>query len=517
MRTSFFLKNFTSRVVIYIATTLLAFVTRTVFIYCLGEEYLGINGLFVSILTVLNLAELGVGTSIVFAMYRPVAENDTEKIKTLMDFYRRSYRTVGAVFLAVGLALIPALPWLAKGTTGLVDLRLVYLLTLGKTVCSYWFFAYKSAILTPTQKGYILTLWSIVLSAAESVLQIAALLLLRRNGALSYYVYCAITLVGAVVNNLVIRGIVDREFPFLKEKEIRPLPKAERTGILKNVVGMATNRICQVLNDGIDSTIISALAGIVYTGVYSNYLMIRGMINKCLYMVFSSMHASVGNLCATETTERKEEFLKTLHFTYFWLYGFCAICLWVLLRPFIAGVWLHNTRWLLSDTAEFLVVFNFLIEGLAGAVVKYRDVNGLYWQTRYRYLFSSVLNMVLSVILVGPMHMGVTGALLGTTVSLIVMLSYDPILVYREVFGKGAGEYYRMYARDLLLVMATGGLVKVLTLPFGAYTFGNFLIKCVFCASVPNGLWFLMFRKTVPFRYLSEKASDVVSKVLRRG
>ena len=517
MRTSFFLKNFTSRIVIYIATTLLAFVTRTVFIYCLGEEYLGINGLFVSILTVLNLAELGVGTSIVFAMYRPVAENDTEKIKTLMDFYRRSYRTVGAVFLAVGLALIPALPWLAKGTTGLVDLRLVYILTLGKTVCSYWFFAYKSAILTPTQKGYILTLWSVILSAAESILQIAALLLLRSNGALSYYVYCAITLFGAVVNNLVIRRIVDREFPFLKERNIRPLPRDERTGILKNVVGMATNRICQVLNDGIDSTIISALAGIVYTGVYSNYLMIRGMINKCLYMVFSSMHASVGNLCATETKERKEEFLKTLHFTYFWLYGFCAICLWVLLRPFIAGVWLHDTRWLLSDAAEFLVVFNFLIEGLAGAVVKYRDVNGLYWQTRYRYLFSSILNMVLSIVLVGPMHMGVTGALLGTTVSLVVMLSYDPILVYREVFGKGAGEFYRIYARDLLLVLTTGGIVKVLTLPFSAYTFMNFLIKCVCCAAGPNGLWFLMFRKTVPFRYLSEKATSVVSKVLRRG
>ena len=516
MRTSFFLRNFSSKIAIYLATTLLSFITRTVFIYCLGEEYTGINGLFVSVLTVLNLAELGLGSSIVFAMYKPVADNDTEKVKTLMDFYRRSYRVVGFVFLTAGLALIPALPYLAKGRTALVDLRIVYVISLLKTVCSYWFFAYKGAILTPTQKSYLLTGPSVAVSAAESLLHIAALYLLRRDPARAYYVYCAIGLLSAVINNLVVRRVVDREFPYLKEKNVSPLPKEERVGILKNVVGMATNRICQVLNDGIDSTIISALAGLVFTGVYSNYLMIKGMVNKCLYMVFSSLHASVGNLCATETTERKEEFFHTLHFTYFWLYGFCTICFWVLFRPFIAGVWLHDTKWLLSDTAEFLIIFNFLIEGLAGAVVKYRDVNGLYWQTRYRYIFSSVLNMVLSVVLVGPMHMGVSGALLGTTVSLVVMLSFDPVLVYREVFGKGAGEFYRLYFRDLALVLATGVLVRAITRPFAALTFGNFLIKAVCCVVIPNALWAAIFRGSEPYRYLRDKAMGVLGRVLYR-
>ncbi len=515
MRTSYFLKNFTSRIVIYLATSVLSFVVRTVFIYCLGEEYLGISGLFASVLTVLNLAELGVGTSIVFAMYRPVADDDTEKIKTLMDFYRRAYRMVGAVMFVAGLALIPALPYLAKGTTGLVDLRVVYVLTLLKTVCSYWFYAYKASILTPAQKGYILTGASLAVSGAESLLHMAVLLLLRGEPALSYYLYCAVSLAVAVANNLVVRRIVDREYPYLREKNIAPLPKDERTDILKNTVGMATNRVCQVLNDGIDSTIISALAGIVYTGVYSNYLVLRGMVNKALYMFFSSLHAGVGNFCATETAERKEEFLKTLHFTYFWLYGFCSISLWVLLRPFIAGVWLHDTRWLLSDTAEFLAVFNFLIEGLAGAVVKYRDVNGLYWQTRHRYVFSSVLNMALSIVLVGPMRMGVTGALLGTTVSLLVMLSFDPVLVYREVFGKRAGEFYRLYLRDLLLVLATLGLVKAAVLPFGEYTIGNFLIKGVFCAVIPNLLWYLLFRKSPQFVYLRDKVLGVLSGMRR--
>ena len=161
-------------------------------------------------------------------MYKPVAENDTEKVKTLMDFYRRSYRIVGFVLLAVGMALIPALPYLAKGSTGLVDLKIVYLLSLLKTVCSYWFFAYKSAILTPTQKGYIVTLWSVIISAAESAAQIAALFLLRSFPALSYYIYCSITLIGAVVNNLAIRRIVDRE-----ENMIRGIDGYDRSAIAR--------------------------------------------------------------------------------------------------------------------------------------------------------------------------------------------------------------------------------------------------------------------------------------------
>ena len=517
MRTSYFLKNLASRVAIQLSTMLLNFAVRTVFIYCLGKEYQGINSLFGSILMVLNLAELGIGTSIVFAMYRPAAENDAEKLKTLMNFYRRAYAVVGAVFLGVGLALLPVLPRLAKGSTELVDLRLVYVLCLLETTCSYWFYAHKGAILNAAQKTYLVTGINLWVAGVKAALQIGALYFLRADPPVSYYAYCVAGIVTNILHNLAVKRRVDREYPFLREKDVRPLPREERSAIMKNVVGMATNRVCQVLNDGIDSTVISALIGVVVTGVYSNYLMLKNMVNKCLYMVFSSLHSSVGNLCAVESTERKEEFFHVLHFVYFWLYGWCAICLWILCEPFIAGVWLHDESWLMSGGIVSLMVFNFLIEGLAGAVIKYRDVNGLYWQTRYRYLFSSVLNAVLSIVLVGPMKMGVTGALLGTTVSLIVMLSFDPVLVYREVFHKKAGAFYLLYFRDLLLVAATAALVRAAVQPFAAYTVGNFLIKLLLCMLIPNGLWLLLFRKTAQFRYLWDKGMHLAGTLLRRG
>ena len=147
---------------------------------------------------------------------------------------------------------------------------------------------------------------------------------------------------------------------------------------------------------------------------------------------------------------------------------------------------------------------------MAKAVIIYRDANGLYWQTKYRYIFSSVFNAVISIILVGPVGMGVTGALVGTTASLFIMLSFDPVLVFREVFHKKAWGYYRTYLGYLALTAATGALVYVLALPFSEYTLVNFLVQLLLCLVVPNGLWFLLFRKNENFLYLRDTAFGIL-------
>jgi hypothetical protein len=224
----------------------------------------------------------------------------------------------------------------------------------------------------------------------------------------------------------------------------------------------------------------------------------------------------VGNLCAVETKEKQESFFNSLQFTCFWIYGFGAICFYLLLDHFIAGVWIRKGGWLLSRLDVLLISANFLIEGMAKAVITFRDARGLYWQTRYRYIFSSVFNAALSIVLTGPLHMGVTGALLGTTASLVIMLSYDLALVYNHVFHKRSGVYYRTYFLQLMLVLGTGGLVYALCLPFSAYTLGSFFGRAAVCALVPNGLWYLIFRRDPRFDYLRETALGVLRKTLHR-
>jgi len=278
---------------------------------------------------------------------------------------------------------------------------------------------------------------------------------------------------------------------------------------------MSISMVCEVLNDGIDSVIISAVLGVNMVGIFSNYILLKNYVNKFLSTIFGPMSASIGNLCAVETVEKKKSFFLTLQLTYSWIYTFCSVCFWMLYDSFIGGVWLDES-WLLAKRDVFLLCFNYLINGIAAAVVKYRNVNGLFWETRYRYLFSAIFNATLSVVLAGPVGLGVTGALLGTTAGLIIMIGWDPVLVYRKVFDESAAQFFSVYFGYLGLAMATGVLVHVLGLPFQELTVGNFLIRFALCLVVPNGLWFLIFRNRPEFRYLKNAALSVKQKLLRR-
>ena len=488
----------------------LNFAVRTVFLYFLGKEYAGINGVLASVLQVLNLANLGIDGAIVYAMYKPLAENNIEQSKALVAFYRKAYRIIGLAILAVGAALIPALPYLIKDSTALVDIRIVFCLYLADTIASYWFFAYLGSVLQADQKRYVMTRLTYFTQTAATIAKVIVLFALRSTPAICFYVFTATGRVFTVVRNFLVRARCRKIYPWLKDNDARSLTKEERGGIFRNVAGMFTNNVCRVLNDGIDTTVISAMVGVAYSGIFTNYVALRQYVVSVIRTVLDPLTASIGNLCAVESTEKKEQFFRHLQFTCFWIYGFSAIGLWIMSDHFIAGVWLRSTDWLLPAGCVLLYALNLVIEGMAKAVIIYRDANGLFWQTKYRYIFSSVFNAVISIVLVGPVGMGVTGALLGTTASLVIMLSFDPVVVYREVFRKKALAYYGVYFGYLALTLATGALVYVLALPFSAYTARNFLVRLLLCLAVPNGLWFLLFRKNENFVYLRDTALRIL-------
>ena len=513
MRVKNSIRNIVTGVFGQVLNILVNFVVRTVFIATLSEAYLGINGLFTSLLTILSFMELGIGGALYYAMYKPMAERDLEKVQSLLRLYRAAYRIIGFAMFFAGLAMLPFLSYLVRGSTDLVDLRLVFVLYLLESATSYWFFAYYSAVLYTDQKNYVIALIHYVASLATMAARLVILLSLRGTPGLCFYCYSAMGVVANILKNLLVRARVRKLYPWTRDNRADPLPREEKRAFFKNVVGTCTNKICKTLNDGIDNTIISAYVGLSAVGVYSNYLALKIYVNRFLSAIFSAMTASIGDLCAVESQEKKESFFRTLQFTYFWVYGFCAICFWTLYNAFIDGVWLRDTRWLLPDRDVFLIVFNFLLLGLTEDVSKYRDVNGLYWQTKYRYVLSSLLNVGLSIFLTGPAGLGITGALLGTTASTLVLICYDPVLVYRHVFHKSAGVYYRTYLVNLGIILATGGLVHGLCLPFSDYTVGNFLARVGMCLAVPNGLWYLLYRKDPRFTYLR----NVFLRLLRGG
>ncbi|MDO4811183.1 MAG: hypothetical protein Q3985_04485 [Eubacteriales bacterium] len=496
---------------------ILAFVSRTVFIWFLSEEYLGVTSLFANILNVLNLTELGLATAINVALYKPLAAGDKEKIKSFLKIYRTAYYFVGIAVLVIGVGLVPFLPYLMKGTTDVVNVTVVYLMYVAKNVLSYWLFAYKRSILEADQQGYILNVFSYGLQCVFKIVQIVLLFLFKSTPQLSFYIYCANDVVVSVCCNLAISSYVNKKYPFIKEKNVAPLSKSEKTDLVKNVYGVSLNRISATLNGSADSIIISAFIGTVILGLYSNYLLLGEAVRKMLTLLFSSLVPSIGNLNVTESVEKKRKIFNTLHFASFWINGFCVICLWNLLNPFLVSVWL-GSKFRLSNLVVFALCMNYLVDWLMGAPLQFRNACGLYWQSRYRAIVAILVNVALSIIAAKVLNWGIPGILLATIISrLAVTLWVDTYLVHKHVLHTSPKPYFLKYFASLALVIATGGLIKVICLWMPEDSILFFIIRTFLCVLIPNLLWWLMFRKTKEFQFLLGFAKRIVHKVLKRN
>lgn len=181
MRTRYTLINMVVNVGGQLMNQVLLFISRMVFIHYLSAAYLGVNGLFTDVLGILNLAELGVGTAMIYSLYEPAAKNDEHRLAQLMNLYRLLYRIVAVVVLLVGLALMPFLGFFIKDSSGIEHLRLIYLMYVANSVCSY-LLSYKNSIYLAYQKAYVRNLWAQLCDAVktlfESAINLAASLLL---------------------------------------------------------------------------------------------------------------------------------------------------------------------------------------------------------------------------------------------------------------------------------------------------------------------------------------------------
>ena len=370
----------------------LKFLSRRVFVLLLGREYLGLNGLFTDVLSMLSLAELGFSASITYSLYRPVAQGDTETIKSLVRLYRRVYRTVGMVVLAVGLSLTPFLSFFVKKMPEDIPyIPLIYVLNLANASISY-FFAYKSTLLFVHQKKYVETAIRAAVSLGATVAQIGVLLLTRNY---LYYLFLAIG--ATIVQNTAVSIQADRLYPYLREKNVRPLPLEILGEIRRNVRAILLHRIGAVAVFNTDNLLISKFVGVATAGLYSNYIMIRSFLNIMVGALFDVITPALGNLAATETMEGKQAAFRRLAFFSAWLFGWMSICLFCLYDPFI-DLWLGE-GYLLPTSAVLLIVVNFYVTSMRTPVINTKSVLGLFWDDRYKSIVEAAFNLVVSVLL----------------------------------------------------------------------------------------------------------------------
>ncbi|MEG1254499.1 sugar translocase [Clostridium sp.] len=480
-----------------LASTILAFITRTVFIYVLGAEYLGIDGLFTNVLSLLSLANLGFDSAIIFSLYKPLSDKNNVEIKGYIGIYSVVYKFVGTFVFFIGILLIPFLPYIISGELNIKEnLTVIYIMFLLNSSISY-FYIYKQSILIANQQNYIISKVHTLFMLLSNVLQIVVLLISK-----NYLLMLGIQLICRVLENIYISKCADKEFPFLKDKKIEgKLSKEKKRSLYKNVYSMLLYKISGTVINSTDNIIISYFVGIFYVGIYSNYLLIISTLRTLLSYIFSSLKASVGNLMVSKDNEKKEFIYYEIFFLSFWIYGFLSICLFILLNDFIT-IWIGE-KYVLDTFTVLIIIVNFYTEGMQNVSTTYRDTTGLFSVGKYRPIIAAIINIIVSIILAPKLK--ISGILLGTIISrVLVYFWFDPYVIHKYVFKKRIMSYFIEYIKKVFIIVATGNITFLVTKTIIVESlFLRFFINCGICILVPNVIFLTIFYKNKYFKYLN--------------
>lgn len=345
------------------ANLITSFIARSIFLNILGAVFLGANGVFTNIVSILSLAELGIGPALIFALYEPIVKNDEKKIKQIMHLYKVSYIAIGLIIIGAGLCFSPFIGYFIKEElpdTNLFAAFMLFVLTSGVS----YFYSYKSSLLIADQKRYIVVKYQYGFVLLISVFQIIVLYFTR-----DYIFYLVTKLVLTFIEHYMVYRRADKEYPYLKEPAEGKLEDETKDGIIKNIKAMVIHKIGAVLVFSTDNLIISRMLGVVIVGIYSNYTLITNALTTFIEQVFTSLIASVGNMRVTESNEHSMEVFNTVFFMGFWIYGFSCVCLICLSNPFIDLCF--GSEFTFELPVVLTIVFNFYFTGMRSPANSY--------------------------------------------------------------------------------------------------------------------------------------------------
>lgn len=485
-------RNIVFGVFLKIYQMLVPFLMRTAMIYFMGVKYLGLNSLFASVLQVLNLAELGVGSAMVYSMYKPIAEDDEDTVCALMNLYKIYYRVIGLVIAVLGGILIPFIPKLISGELPAdVNIYVLYMLNLGATVLSYWMFAYKNSILQAHQRGDVGSKVTLITTSIQYFLQLFILWKFK-----NYYLYVLVILATQAFTNVIMAITADRLYPQFKPRG--KIESEERKKINRRIKDLFTSKIGSIIYDSADTIVISAFLGLSMLAVYQNYFFILSSVTGVIGIIFASCTAGIGNSIVVESKEKNFNDLNKITLIICWGSGVCSACLLCLYQPFME-LWVGK-KLMLSDPTVICFVIYFFIRQLNSLLNMYKDASGMWHEDRFRPLIAALVNLLLNLILV--QYIGIYGILLSTVLAIlcvgmpwllhnlftVVFERIDLIKYGRKLVYYSVVVIFSCFVTGMICSKINYGLVVTL------------LIRGVICVILPNLIFYISFRKKKEFR-----------------
>lgn len=424
-----------------IISLVLIFLSRKLFIYYIGVEYLGINSLFSNILSILSMADLGMGVAMSYSFYTPLAEGNTKKLAALITFYKRVYNIIAVSVLVIGLLLLPFLDRIVKVDSVIPYLNVYYIIALLQTVVSY-LFVYKTTIIIADQKNYIINKIYTAVDFVITVLQIIIIVLFK-----NYILYALLQLFSVIAKNVWCSRKADRLYPYINKKI--NIESEEKRAIYRNMGSIFLYKLSGTFMNSIDSICISSICGTVVLGFYVNYLTITNQIEAIVSIVFSAFTASIGNLITDKNSEKSYKVFSTLQLASEYVSALCFLGLLFLTQDFVV-MWIGE-EYLLDMQTIFFIAANLYLGISFRPLWSYREATGLYVKTKYIMFVAAVLNLILSIVL--GLYMGVAGVVFASILCRIATYFwYEPNILFKEYFNKSSNSFFLRYFRNIILI-----------------------------------------------------------------
>ena len=507
-RTEYSMLNIAAGVGGYTLSVILSLVNRMVFTRCLPASYLGISGLFSNILSMLSLAELGVSGAIVYALYKPLAENDEQKIASLVRVFGTAYRAVGTFIGLAGICLLPVLHLLIGEQPQIREsIHVIYLFFLFDVASSY-FFTYRSTLLVAAQKNYLVTGVTYLFQCILAVVQ-AVLLYTTRN----YLVYLVIQVSCNIGSYVCISRIAVRQYPYIARKGIKPLESQEKKKLFRDMRDLMIYKISGVLVNSTDNLIITYFSGLITTGLASNYTLLTNTLNSLLNQVFGGITASIGNHNVLEDESEIYDMYRFLNLLNFWLFGWAALGIFFCASDLVVLFFGQDYR--LPDSIPFVLAASFYLSGITNVDGTYKHTMGLFRHGRFTQLFTALLNIVFSLVL-GNIW-GLFGILLATVIArACTHLWYTPYVVYTYGFKRNPASYFLNYIKQLaILLCAACPCHFAMQLVSGPHIIQT-ILRMVLCSVISNAVFFVAFAKTKELARLKYYLTILCKKLRNR-
>ena len=483
---------------------LIGFVSRTVFLNILGVTYLGLNNYLSSLVSMLSLAELGIGGAMTYALYSPLARKDHGKINAFMILFKKLYRMIGIGIFIFGTILAVFLPYIIKDYPVNREVYIVYFLFVFNSASSY-FFSYKRTLLYVDQRNYVMTSIDFGLSVLRAVLQIGVLIYTK-----NFVIYLLVGIFMNILGNLIMSSIVDRMYDYLYNEEITSITREEKSKFVKNVKGNIVGRIGETIVFQTDSLLMGAYISLTAIGLYGNYIFVLGFLSLLVNTTINPVVSSIGNLIHSEdiTLIAKINFIKKFQFIVFSMVYLLSMGFLIFINPFIT-IWLGKD-FLFDIGVVILIVVNFFLTNYRRPALILISIYGLSYEQNKKVLVEITLNIVLSLYYLVVLDLGVAGILLGTICSTVVTcIWYEPYSVFKYGMKSSAKEYFKTMVKHFTVF--TISIVFIILLDVFVFSKQEFIVTIFMKILLYVGVFSIYI-----YLYRNHEAGKLIVRMMRK-